>query len=746
MSVADQVYLRDRKGGLLGPLEASTLEVLYCADVVDDKTPVSTDGRSFIPLERNPELIGRARSAREKLSEGAHPWDSGPLGVADDLLDEGEAELLLAEEKSEVPTEPPPPPTKAPAPAPPPPAARRPASPVAAPPAAARPSRPAPAATPAAPPRPAPSPAPAPRAARPSVPPPPGLSPGAADASAGLSLSRHPAARLLFDHAIEGSTGRLRFATDFGSIDCCFVDGEIVSIETDMDLLALDQFLVNKGAVSEDAVAKARRKMPGAELGHALIGLGLIPPHVYMDALGRWARTTLSWIVALEEGRAEFIQEDLVRPAVPAGLERFASLVQAIREGVQRDQIHAALAPHRDSPLIPSQLSGVELDQLKLDPRELRVLRSVDGAHTVASLMESVRGSEHALLAQRALFIGYVSRFLVAGEARGKTGAHAIPAADTTPESVPPAPPPRAPAPAPAPAPPRAAPRSPLTPPSAAEKPAPRRSPLTPPQAASAPSAVVAASEKKPATPPAKPAAPPNDAYEALRLRKEFEVWQAQDPFKVLGVAPSNNDQEVRQKFMALAKKYHPDAAPMGTGDEVLAIRQEIFAFLQHMYDQIKTEAQRAEFKLLVDEGLKSRAEEQELVRAILDAESCFLKAEAMVKSRRWKDALSSLDEGLALKRDDKEMLIYKAYVEAMIDGAYPKAIRRITELLGKDENLLSAFLFLARLHKAASDMDAAVRMFKRVQQIDPHNNEAASEIRLTNMRKEKEKKKGKWF
>ncbi len=716
-----QVYLRDRKGSPLGPLEPSALEVLFCADVVDAKTPVSVDGRTFIPLERHPELSAQVIAARDKLAEGLHPWDSGVSEVADPA--EG---LLEDEEASEVPTDPPPPPSESQrqnaSPTPP---AEPPPTPVR----VMRPSRPTEA--PPAPPAPV-SRRPAP--ARVSRPPP------AADTQSGLDLSVHPAARILFDHAIERSTGRLRFSTDFGRIDCCLVGGIIGLIETDMDLLALDQFLINKGAVTEDAITRARRKMPDAELGHALIGLGLIPPHVFMDALGRWARTTLSWIVALEEGRAEFIPESLSSPAVPTGLDRFSCLVQAIREGVQRDQIIAAFREHLDAPLIRSQLSGVEVSELKLDPREVRILRSVEGARTVGEILESLKSSEVALLSQRALFIGFVSRFLVAGEARVRSRV-AAPAPEPTPEPPPPAAPP-----------PRSEARTPATPPPRTSS---RRSPLAPPGSRAAKPAAAPAAAQAPVSPPPpddkpealpRPVAAPNDAFEALRLTKEFEAIKTQDPFQVLGVEVATSDTEVRQKFMLLAKKYHPDAAPLGTGDQVLGIRQEIFAFLQHVYDQIKTEAQRSEFKLLVDEGLKNREEEQEMVRAILDAETCFLKAEAMVKSRRWKEALAELEEGLSLKRGDREMEIYKAYVEAMIDGAYPKGIRRINELLGKDENLLAAFLFLARLHKSAGDMDAAIKMFKRVLQMDSHNNEAASEIRLVNMRKEKEKKKGRWF
>ena len=55
-----------------------------------------------------------------------------------------------------------------------------------------------------------------------------------------------------------------------------------------------------------------------------------------------------------------------------------------------------------------------------------------------------------------------------------------------------------------------------------------------------------------------------------------------EDPYKILGVSPNASDEEIKQAYRRLAKKYHPDLNP---GDEVAAEKMQK---INAAYEQIK--------------------------------------------------------------------------------------------------------------------------------------------------------------
>lgn len=59
-----------------------------------------------------------------------------------------------------------------------------------------------------------------------------------------------------------------------------------------------------------------------------------------------------------------------------------------------------------------------------------------------------------------------------------------------------------------------------------------------------------------------------------------------QDPYKVLGVAGNASDDEIRQAYLKLANKYHPDKVDH-LGDEFKALAHRRFKEIQAAYERL---------------------------------------------------------------------------------------------------------------------------------------------------------------
>lgn len=74
MALPPQVFLRQTDGAAIGPLALTALEVLYDAHLVDEGTPISSDGQGYRSLGDWPGLVERMQTVKEALGRGEDPW------------------------------------------------------------------------------------------------------------------------------------------------------------------------------------------------------------------------------------------------------------------------------------------------------------------------------------------------------------------------------------------------------------------------------------------------------------------------------------------------------------------------------------------------------------------------------------------------------------------------------------------------------------------------------------------------
>lgn len=242
------------------------------------------------------------------------------------------------------------------------------------------------------------------------------------------------------------------------------------------------------------------------------------------------------------------------------------------------------------------------------------------------------------------------------------------------------------------------------------------------------------------------------EVVEAARLREVFERLKRKHFFEILGVTEKNNDEETRAKYTDLAKQYHPDTLRPGAAPELIEARREIFALVSEAFDALQSEKQRYEYANDLAEGRAGSTDDLVKVQSKLQAETLFKKAEILAKVKKYEEALTYINEAIALDPEDTEFKIYRTYYgfqQAQRSGAQAdaaeSAIRTILGLMKSDSNIASGYFFLAQLHKVVGKVDVATRYFEKVLEYDERNPDALREIRLAAMRQDKKNKK-KWF
>jgi curved DNA-binding protein CbpA/CheY-like chemotaxis protein len=236
-------------------------------------------------------------------------------------------------------------------------------------------------------------------------------------------------------------------------------------------------------------------------------------------------------------------------------------------------------------------------------------------------------------------------------------------------------------------------------------------------------------------------AAPEDDG-----LREELaalaERFSRQGPFEVLGVETDAAEGEIKEAYVRLAERTHPDRVG-GSSAVVRKLAEEVFEQVTQAYQTLADPRER-QLCILEQRRAEREAAALEQSRQAREAEALFQKGEAALRVCNYGRALEHLREACQLYPDEGEYHAYYGWAlhlchrddEGKLEEAI-KHVRRGIKLAGHREK---PYLFMGRLCQAADRADAAQKMFARALQIQPQCLEALRELRLLNMRLEKSK------
>jgi len=239
---------------------------------------------------------------------------------------------------------------------------------------------------------------------------------------------------------------------------------------------------------------------------------------------------------------------------------------------------------------------------------------------------------------------------------------------------------------------------------------------------------------------------PPRGAESDRELRSDLASTvgrlRRQNYFEMLGVRANSSDAAVRQAHEDLATRLHPDRFS-NSSSAIRQLADEAFQLLSRAQEVLGDVRGRQGYELELKKGQR-RSRDQERGRRALRAETEFQKGEALMRQRDYESALACFGTALEVYPEEGEYFAHYGWClylchpdnSVMIEEAIEHVKRGLK--LARDRE--KPYLFLGRLYKVVGKNSAAERMFTSAVQIRPDCVEALRELRLINLRREKNK------
>ncbi len=444
-----------------------------------------------------------------------------------------------------------------------------------------------------------------------------------------------------------------------------------------------------------------------------------------------------------------FYEADLVGEGtgvLTGTIEPLALITASLRGAARDDAIDTVL---RRLGMSKMRLrTGANLDVLGLGDKERSFIELIRAEP--ASVSELVRTSGNERLARRMLYLLTITRsiepFTPSEEGRettGKFGAVSIPpgrVSDPGRSSRPggrSGPPPRV-----ASDPPgrrSVTPRKPVSssPPGRSLRPSPSERPR---RFSSGPTSSRPGRRNAPEPPPDPPDALPDHLHDRwIEVAQRAVAIDTQNYFDMLGVGKTATPTDVRDAYFQQAKRWHPDRLP----PELMPLRpwaDRIFHYLTKAQETLANERELVEYRRSV-EGGGGTPQADRHVNSIVEAAMEYQKAEVLVRRHDWVGALELLDDAVGLNPTDAEAFALRGHVLFHLGNESPpfdEALASLDRALELNESSEKAHLYKAHVLRRRGDEDAALRLFRRVVDINPRNTEAMREVRIANMRGKK--------
>ncbi len=239
---------------------------------------------------------------------------------------------------------------------------------------------------------------------------------------------------------------------------------------------------------------------------------------------------------------------------------------------------------------------------------------------------------------------------------------------------------------------------------------------------------------------------PPDELGPELRERWQKvltrgRLMENQNYFEMLGVDKNVTSPDAKSEFFKLAKEWHPDRLPA----ELAALRpfvEIIFSYMNEAQKVLSDDEQRTAYLRTVREGGGTPAAER-LMQTILDSALSYERVQVFARRHQYDEALELLQKILAITKDEPDYHAMYGWLLMMkhpgTDAPTTKILEAFDRAIELHEDHEKAQLYKAQLLKRLGRHTEAMRHYKKAVSINPNNLDAAREVRIAQMRDDKQ-------
>lgn len=226
-------------------------------------------------------------------------------------------------------------------------------------------------------------------------------------------------------------------------------------------------------------------------------------------------------------------------------------------------------------------------------------------------------------------------------------------------------------------------------------------------------------------------------------LEKEIRARLARpatDHFGRLDVPRTVEGDAVKEAFLQLARRFHPDRFAAAGQFALLPQVRELFGQVKESYDVLVDPASRARHLAELETAEKGPRRTPE------EAKTAFQKAQVYLRRKDLKNAEAELV--MAVEADPRaEYLAELAWTLLSNPNRREEALAQIHELSARAVKASPpsdrAFVVAAFVARTDGEAEKSEKLFRRALELNPRNVDAGREVRLTEMRRGTEKKGG---